>query len=206
MPDPVSQRGLTPPPSNAATRGRGSARGRLISSLVMLAVVAGAVAFYSIRKSNQLFDLGVDAHVHCTTAGVYPRQTQRVEMEQALGAPFAPMLQPLLDAAGSGGVVSAFQCPLGGRNYLQVIFKNGEALVSVMLTRRNDQEIFPRALAGRTVEASGIRLHESRRQKYSVAAFESGGWLGFVVSALSEDQNGDLAARVAPVVARYTGP
>ena len=69
--------------------------------------------------------------------------------------------------------------------------------MSLILTPRGGQEVFPRTLAGRA-------LHEGRRDGYSVAAFESGAYLGYIVSALPAQQNGELAARVAPVIDRYT--
>jgi hypothetical protein len=50
----------------------------------------------------------------------------------------------------------------------------------------------------------GIELHESSRDGYAVAAFQSGAWLGYIVSALPEQRNGELARRIAPVLDRYT--
>ena len=38
----------------------------------MLAVVAGGVVFYSIRKTSELLGIGVKAHVYCAIAGTYP--------------------------------------------------------------------------------------------------------------------------------------
>jgi hypothetical protein len=39
---------------------------------------------------------------------------------------------------------------------------------------------------------------------YSVAGFESGEWLGYVVSAMPDSRNRELAERIAPVVENYT--
>src|ERR1700683_1610872 len=89
---------------------RGSPQVRLISSLAMLALAIGGVWFYSIRKTNELFDIGVHGHLRCAIAGTYPHQTQRAEMLKELGVQFAPMLQPLLDADGPDEVVSAHHC------------------------------------------------------------------------------------------------
>jgi hypothetical protein len=183
---------------------RGSPRVRLISSLAMLAVMAGGVAFYSIRKTGELFDIGVNDHVHCAIDATYPRQTRRTEMLEGLGGPFAPMLQPVLDAAGTDyAVVSAHRCNAGGRAYVHIILRKGQTLVSVTLTLRGNQEVFPRALAGQVVTISGIRLHEEIRAGYSVTAFESGAYLAYIVSALPAGQNADLASVLAPVIDRY---
>jgi hypothetical protein len=175
---------------------RGSPRIRLLSSFAMLALVIGGVAVYSVRKTGELFDIGVDDHLRCAVAGTFPQQPQ------GLGTQFAAMLQPVLDAAGTDyATVSAHRCNVDDRAYIHIILrqlKQSQTLVSVILTRRGDQEVFPRALSG--------PLHEGKRDGYSVAAFQSGAYLVYIVSALPGAQNAALAARVAPVIERYTKP
>jgi hypothetical protein len=179
-----------------AANPRGSPRVRLVSSLAMLALVIGGVSFYSVRKTNDLLEIGVNDHVQCVIAGTYPRQTQRAEMLQALGTQFAPMLQPLLDALGPDcNIVSAHQCMAAGRAYTHMIFQRGPATVSVILTRRSDQEVFPRMLSA---------LHEGSQDGYSVAGFESGGYLAFIISELPRQQNSELARRLTPIIDRFT--
>jgi len=170
---------------------RGSPQVRLISSLAMLILVIGGVWFYSVRKTNELLDIGVNDHVRCAIAGTYAERTQ------GLGTPFGPMLQPLLAAAGAEyTLVSAHNCTPAGRAYIHIVFRRGKTLVSVILTQRGDQEVFPRA--------PDARVHEGRRGGYSVAAFESGAYLAYIVSALPAQQTKQLASRLAPVIDRYT--
>jgi hypothetical protein len=191
-----------PVPGNTA---RGSPRVRLVSSLAMLALVTGGVSFYAVRNTNELLEIGVTDHVQCAIAGTYPRQTQRAEMLEGLGDQFAPMLQPLLDAAGvDPEVVSAHRCSVAGRTYIHVILRRGQTPVSVILTRRGDQEVFPRVLSAQAGRASGIQLHEGTRDGYSVDAFESGAYLAYIISALPRQQNSELAGRLAPVIDRFT--
>jgi hypothetical protein len=179
---------------------RGSPRIRLFSSIAMLFLIIGGVSIYSIRKTNDLFAIGVNDHARCAIAGAIPQQ-------EGLGTQFAPMLQPVLDAAGTDyAAVSAHRCNIDGRAYFHIILRRGQTLVSLVLTLRGDQEVFPRALAGRVVHAAGTPLHEGNRDGFSVAAFESGTYLGYVVSALPGEQNSELAVRVAPVIVRYTKP
>jgi hypothetical protein len=188
--------------------GRGTAWGRLVSSLGMLAVVIAGMAFVSIRKSGELLALGVNDHVHCAIAGNYPRQTMRVEMTDGLGEQFGPMLQPVIDAAGGVGsaisVVSAHRCSVSGRAYVHIILRRGQTMLSVILTRRGEGEEFPGELVARAFHGSGVPLHEGNRDGYSVSGFESGGWLGYVVSDMPASRNRDLANRIAPVVGHYT--
>jgi hypothetical protein len=175
---------------------RGSPRIRLLSSFAMLALAIGGVTFYSVRKTGELFDIGVNDHIRCAIAG---RSPDRIP---GLGTQFAPMLQPVLDAAGADyTTVSAHRCNVDDRAYMHIILRQltqSHTLVSIILTRRGDQEIFPRALAG--------PLHEGKRDGYSVAAFQSGAYLVYIVSAPPGQQNGALAARVAPVIERYVKP
>jgi hypothetical protein len=174
---------------------RGSPQVRLISSLAMLAVVIGGVSYYAIRRTNELLDIGVNDHVQCAIAGTYPRQTQKAEMAAGLGAQFAPMLQPLLDAAGADyTVVSAHHCTAAGRAYFHVVLRRGRTLVSVILTQRGDQEVFPRGLGA---------LHTGNRDGYTVAGFEPDGYLAYIVSALPGQQNKELAGRLAGVIDRF---
>jgi hypothetical protein len=184
-------------------RGRPDFKLRLISSFAMLAVVAAGVGFYSVRKTDELLRIGLNDHLHCAIAGAYPRQTQEGEMLDGLGDRFAPMLQPLLDAADGGVALSAHRCDIQGRAYIHIILRRNQTLISAILTLRGDREIFPRALAARVVDAAGIALHEGQRDGYSVACFESGAYLGYLVSALPGEKNDEFARRLAPVIARY---
>jgi hypothetical protein len=164
---------------------RGSPGVRLISSFAMLAVAVGGVWFYSVRKTNELFDMAVNAHINCAIDGNYPRQTQKTEMLEGLGVRFAPMLQPVLDSAGLNyAAVAAHRCDVAGRAWVHILLRKGSTLISVLLTMRGSEEGFPRA---------GRSLHQGSRDGYSVAAFESGAWLVSVISALPGRQNADLA-------------
>jgi hypothetical protein len=185
-------------------RGRPDFKLRLISSFAMLAVVAAGVGFYSVRKTDELLRIGLNDHLHCAVAGTYPRQTRKGEMSDGLGDRFAPMLQPVVDAADGGVALSAHRCDIQGRAYIHIVLRRDQTLISVILTRRGEREVFPRALAAHVVDAAGIALHEGRRDGYSVACFECGGYLGYIVSALPGEKNDELARRIAPVIARFT--
>ena len=169
---------------------RGSPQVRLISSFAMLAVVIGGVSYYAVRKTNELLDIGVNAHIQCAVAGTF------AEPAQGLGTQFGPMPQPLTEAAGSDyTMVSARPCTASGRAYVHVSLRRGQTPVSVILTKRGEQEVFPRMLSA---------LHEGNRDGYSVAGFESGDYLAYIVSALPGPRNKELAGRLEPVIDRFT--
>ncbi len=178
--------------------------GRLLSSIAMLVMVLGGMQFYAMQKTHTLQRVGLDDHLHCAIAGEYPHQTEKAVMVQDLG-PYAPMLQPILDLSPGDPVVSAHRCTVSGRTYVHVILRRGTTLVSVILTRRRDKEAFPGTLATLVSHGNSAHLHEGEMGAYSVAGFEAGAYLGYVVSALPDQQNSELAGRVAPVIRRYTG-
>ena len=147
---------------------RGSPRIRLISSLAMLVLAIGGVAFYSVRKTGELFGIGVNDHIRCAVGGADSRQ-------DGLGTEFAPMLKPVVDAAGANYVlVSAHRCNVDNRAFFHIILRRNQTVVSAIVTRHGEEEVFPRALAGNVVQVAGISLHEGLHDGYSVAAFESG--------------------------------
>jgi anti-sigma factor RsiW len=180
---------MTPAPPRRPT----SQRARLISSIAMLAVAIGGVWFYSVHKTAQLFDLGVAAHVQCAVAADTNKRLPASALATMLGAQIA--------AAESGAeLVAAGTCSAGGRDYTDVVLREKKALVSVAVTIRAEQELFPRALAGRVVNA----IHMGDRGGYAAAAWESGMYLAYVVSSLPDDQNEQVALRVAPVINGFT--
>jgi hypothetical protein len=156
----------------------------------MLAIAIGGVWFYSVRKTAQLFDLGVNAHIQCAVAADINRRLPHSDLADAFGAQLA--------AAGKQELVAAGTCSAAGRDYTEIVLREQKALISVAITHRGDQDIFPRALAGRV--ENGIHLAD--RSGYSVAAFDAGPYLAFVVSNLPDDRNEQLAQRFAPILSR----
>ena len=179
-----------------------------LAGAAVLAVVAGLWQYTTHKRLEELLRVGLSDHVHCGIAGGYPLMKQRLEMTAGLGPEFAPMLQPVIDRAAAGRatpdtVESAHRCTVNGRAYVHIILKRGDTLISVIVTRRTADEAFPRGLAARLIRASGVELHQENLEGYEVAGFESGRWLGYVVSGLPAAENEALAARMAPVVRQF---
>jgi len=178
------------------------------ASILMFVVVGGLAQYYAQKRIHDLLRVGVEDHIHCAIAGAYPHQKQRLEMTEGLGPQFAPMLQPVIDEASAGrptpdAVESAHRCTVNGRAYVHIILRRDGMLISVILTKRAERESFPRALAARVIHASGIPIQEDNLDGYSVSGFESGAWLGYVVSGLPAAENDALSVRLAPVLRRY---
>jgi len=175
---------------------------RLIPGLAMLVFLAGFVAIYDVTQTHRLLRVGIADHLHCAIEGEYPKQTDRAAMTTALG-PYSLMLEPILDQVSTdhtrNQVVSAHRCTIGGRAYMHVILRHEGKMLSVILTKRGEDETFPRMMA----RAASIR--DGELDGYTVSGFNAGGYLGYVVSSMPMQQNGDLARKLAPVIRRYTG-
>jgi len=186
------------------SRGAASGWGRLLSSVALLVFMIGGTEYYAVRKTHDLFRTGVDDHVHCAIGGEYPRQTSKAAGIEAMG-PYSPMLQPILDQFPGDSLVSAHRCTVNGRSYVHVIMRRNNMMISVIMTRREKADAYPRAIGMRVLQASGIPVHTGDMAGYSVAGFEAGNYLAYVVSGLPGQQNDQLAERLAPVIRRYTG-
>ena len=179
-----------PRPAPAAPR-PGSQRARLVSSIAILLLAAGSVLFYSVRRAAQLFDLGIDAHAQCAVAADTNQRLPHSDLADALG--------PQLAAVGGGtALVAAGTCSAAGRDYTDVVLRKEKALISVSLTHRSDQEVFPRLFAGQVTNG----IHVTDRRGYALAAFESGPYLAYVASNLPTDRNEQLASLYLPVINR----
>jgi hypothetical protein len=177
--------------------GRGaSGWGRLLSSVALLVFMLGGAQYWAVQKTRDLLRIGVNDHIHCAIEGEYPKQTTRAAAIEAMG-PYSLMLEPILNQFANDSLVSAHRCTINGRDYMHIIVRRNNMLISFVMTRRGKTEAFPRV--------SWMRGHAGNIDGYSVAGFEAGNYLGYVVSELPGQQNDQLAERVAPVVRRYTG-
>ena len=86
---------------------------------------------------------------------------------------------------------------------MHIVLRRQGTLISLILTRREAGETFPRALAARMIHASGIDIHEDSLDGYAVASFEKGGWLGYIVSGLPAPENEAISVRLVPVMGRF---
>jgi hypothetical protein len=177
---------------------------RLLPGLAMLGLMLVFLAFNGITGTNELLRVGLRDHLHCAIGGVYPKQDgNRAEMTKALG-PYSLMLQPILDQTPGDPVVSAHRCTIAGRNYVHIIVRREGKLLSVMMTKREKGEAFPRLFSsGLYSKTQSVR--DGELDGYSVSGFTAGGYFGYVASSLPMEQNRELAVKLAPVLRRYTG-
>ena len=146
--------------------------------------------------------VGLRDHVHCAVFRRYPKDPPSVEkMVQDLGPAYQGLL-PLLQAAAPEGYrcVMAHQCSYAGRKYIHLTLRNGDKVLSLVITRKDAGETMAGMPAVRQV--SGIPVYEAKAGQYQIAGFETPGYMAYVISEMSRNKNLELTAGLAPAVSR----
>ncbi len=146
---------------------------------------------------------GLDDHLHCSVYGKVPKDSPPLA-EAVKG--LAPQYTGLLEAVQrhmpeNFRLYSAHECRQHGRNFIHFQLKTDSKLVSVIVTRRGDDESFVRDRIAPALAAAGTPVYEASAVHYELAAIESGDYLAYVVSDLSRDQNTRLMQAMASDVA-----
>jgi putative zinc finger protein len=122
------------------------------------------------------------------------------EMSQQMGSEFAGLVDLIEQKApGEYEVVVGHRCRFAGRQFVHLILRNHESIISLAITRKNG-EAFPAGELTGALQASGISLYESRIQGFEVTGFETRDYLAFVVSNLAKEENVRIASSFAPGV------
>lgn len=147
--------------------------------------------------------VGLDDHIHCAVGTWYRgREFSDERMARDLGPQFArlaPMVKSVIPADMK--MVVAHQCQVNGRNFVHFILQKQDRTFSLIVTRK-DGESFVDMAGGKTLK-SGVRIHETRMQKFEVAGMETRDFLVYFISDSSGDQNTQLAKDLAAPVRDY---
>lgn len=149
----------------------------------------------------QVLKIGFDDHVFCTIDhGSANRQFTPEEMSQKLGPEYAGLVALVKDKLPqSYRVVVGHRCHYQGREFIHLIMRNQEEVVSLVITRKNG-EAFPGGGVGGALQASGAPLHETTWHKIQVAGMETRDFLVFVISNKTLEGNEQVATSLAPAV------
>ena len=145
--------------------------------------------------------LGVSDHIQCAIKGHnYPEVANPPEvLRKKLGPQYAGLLDVVHQNLPGFEVLEAHICSIPGssRKYVHFITRGRGTILSVILTRNEGAQL-PSGGAFRTVVAGHVNLYEAHEQGMNVAGFESGGYLGFVVSDLDTNTTLQIADQLAP--------
>jgi hypothetical protein len=198
---------------------------RLAAVAAMVAVCAGAVIAYErghlrfTRKTQEsyiayvsgsvpaLMRVGLGDHVHCSVFRKYPKNLPSVEqLSNDLAPEFRGLVQIVQEHVPGGyRLMMSHQCHYHSRSFIHVSFMSGSKQLSLMISKKGDGESFRATELLPALSESGIPLYASGVQRFQMAAFETGGYLVYVISELSRQKNIELMQAMAPELNAFFG-
>jgi hypothetical protein len=156
------------------------------------------------RQDAQVLNIGLGDHIHCAIdSQLADKHFTDEEMSMKLGPEFIALVSLVKDQVPGGyEVVVGHRCKFNQREFVHLILKKQNKVMSLVLTRKNS-EAFSSAALGNVIEAGGVRLHSEDLQDYQVTGFETRDYLAFVVSNLAPQENRLIATNLAPAVRDY---
>jgi anti-sigma factor (TIGR02949 family) len=152
-------------------------------------------------QTTELLTIGMNDHSFCAIDhNLASRRFTREEMSQKMGPEFAGLVDLVEQKApGEYEVVVGHRCQFAGRQFIHLILKNHETIISLAITKKNG-ESFPADAARNALQASGVSLYDSRINNFEVTGFETRDYLAFVASNLPKEENVRIASNLAPGV------
>lgn len=149
----------------------------------------------------EILQVGLRDHVHCAIESkMADRLFTPEQMSQSLGPDYTGLVQLVKERApGDYNVVVGHRCRAKGRQFIHLVLRNQDRVLSLALTKKEGEAFAKDDLAG-VLEASGVKLRAARLADYEVAAFETRDHLVFIVSDLVKEDNLQMAASFAPAV------
>jgi hypothetical protein len=189
----------------------------VLAAAAMLIVAIGSWGVFQAIKSNnaktlaqaqqqdvEVLTVGLNNHLHCAIDRQFAnKHFTDEEMNMKLGADFIGLVSLVKDKVPGGfEVVVGHRCSFKKREYIHLILKNQEKVMSLVLTRKNG-EAFAKAALGNVIQAAGIPLHSDRLDDYEVTGFETHDYFAFVVSNMTKQESELVASNLAPAVRDY---
>ena len=193
---------------------------RLAAVVAMVAVCAGAAVFYQrghlrFNRNTQesyiaaisgrvpaLMRVGLGDHVHCSVYRNYPKNPPTVqELSERLDPQYRGLI-PILQANAPDGyrLRIAHLCTYHGRRFIHLSLMSGLKQLSLVIAKKGEGESFSTGELAPVLSESGIPIYASGVQRFQMAAFDSGAYLVYVISELSQGKNLELASALAPKV------
>jgi anti-sigma factor (TIGR02949 family) len=151
------------------------------------------------RLVASVLALGVSDHLQCAIKGHnYPNIANPPELlRKKLGPQYAGVLEAVQQNLPGFEVLEAHICSVQGspRKYIHFITRGRGTILSVILTRSEGEQL---GIAFRSGTSGSVDLYEAHLEGMNVSGFESKGYLGFVVSDLSQAATMQIAKQLAP--------
>jgi len=151
--------------------------------------------------TGQILKIGLDDHVFCAIDHhLANKQFTPEQMAEHLGPEYAGLVALVKERMPRAYTVAVgHRCHYQGREFIHLIMRNQNDVVSLVITRKNG-EAFPTDGVAAIVQAAGGPIYQAAWANQQVAGLETRDHLVFVVSNETSDANLQIAASLAPSV------
>ena len=160
----------------------------LMAIAAALALCFGVVRFRD--SGGELLRMAFDDHLHCAVthhpAPRLPGEPNQLP-ERLRGLAVAMRERVPSDFA----LLLAHECQDQGRSFVHLTFGDGLHLLSLVITRRENDE------------SLGVGVRRAARGRFQLAAFETGDFFVYTVSDLSAQANANVLAAFAPEIRAF---
>ena len=151
--------------------------------------------------TGQVLKIGFDDHVFCSIDHhLANKQFTPEHMAENLGPEYAGLVALVKERMPRAYTVAVgHRCHYQGREFIHLIMRNQNDVVSLVITRKNG-EAFPTDGVAAIAQAAGGPIYQAAWASQQVAGLETRDHLVFVVSNETSDANLQIAASLAPSV------
>jgi len=151
--------------------------------------------------TGQVLKIGFDDHVFCAIDHqLANKQFTPEQMAEKLGPEYAGLVALVKERMPRDYTVAVgHRCHYQGREFIHLIMRNQNDVVSLVITRKNG-EAFPTDGVAAIVQAAGGPIYHAAWANQQVAGLETRDHLVFVVSNETSDANLQIAMSLAPSV------
>ncbi|HMG34961.1 MAG TPA: zf-HC2 domain-containing protein [Blastocatellia bacterium] len=152
-------------------------------------------------QTGQILKVGFDDHVFCSIDhDMADKQFTSEQMSASLGPQYEGLVAVVKQKMPQDYVVVVgHRCHYLQREFVHLILRRGNEVVSLILTKKNG-EVFPPGGAASFLQASGAPVYESAWHDLQVAGMETPDYLVFVISNESRKGNEYIADTLMPAV------
>lgn len=155
-------------------------------------------------KNDEAFNLGLGDHVHCALHRDYSSGPRSFEqMSKDLGPDYSDLLTLVKDRSPQNfTMMIGHNCEYKGRNFVHLVLKNENTVLSVILTKRNGAG-FDGTASASAQQNAGVPLFRARLQDQAVVGFQTRDYLAYIISSLPLEDHFQLAVGLAPSVHNF---
>jgi Putative zinc-finger len=156
------------------------------------------------ERAMAVLRIGASDHIECAVNHqMSSRRFTFEDMSGSIGQEYIGLVPVVKEKVPVGyEIVVAHKCHVNRREFVHLILKNQEKILSLVVTRKGEDSFAAKNPVA-ALKTSGIPLYKSSVESYQVAGFESRDHLAFLVSNLGEGENLQIASSLAAPVREF---